>query len=450
MLLYQSENLTVRGQFQAGLNLVAETNLFWDLASRAAGNTAFEADTQWLEGFIEPGLGFERRLGPDSSLFGKLSAVGSYTAGTDAFDTGDVGRFTLEEAYLGYRADLGGGWAIETSLGSRALTLGTGMLIANGGADGFERGALKFGPREAWEMAGILQVSRNRAKATAFYLEPNEMASNDTANRMAGIDLRWDGEGGGFAGLTYLHVLESEAPYPQAAPGGVGAPAFLPGARDGLNTVNFYGRTEPFEGPLEGLALALDAAWQWNDRIDLRAWGGRIKAEYTFAGHPWRPVLSYSYQVFSGDDPKTRRLERFDPLYYDGAPKAWATGSKSAMVFINSNVQAHHLTLAVTPTQRDIITLRYAHVRAHQLRSPVQFGQATRVDFSGGTSTVVSGVTDAHLSDDFFLEYTRVINPHTFLTGGFSISIPGKGIDRASGGDAPNWTGAFLNVVVNY
>ena len=193
------------------------------------------------------------------------------------------------------------------------------------------------------------------------------------------------------------------------------------------------------------------AIWPiWNDEIDLSAWGGRVKAEYTFADQPWRPTLAYSYRVFTGDDPNTGDLERFDPLYYDGSPSAWATGSKSAMVFINSNVQSHNLSLRVTPTPSDILTLRYAHVRAHELRSPVQFGQATRVDISDELSTVVSGVTDAHLSDDVFLEYTRVINPNIYLTGGLSVSFPGDGIKAAAGGDAPSWTGAFLNVVINY
>lgn len=450
MLLHSSGSLTVRSHLRTGVNLVAEDNLFWDLAARAAGNTVFDPDARWGEFFITPGLSFERHLGPGSDILGKVSGVASYTSGRDAFDASDSGRVTLEEAYLGYRTDLSGGWAMEGALGSRALRLGTGMLIANGGADGFERGALKFGPREAWEVAGLLRVSQDGVAATGFYLEPNEMASNDTGNRLAGVDLRRDGEGGAFAGVSYVRVLESEAAYPQAAPGGEGPPTFLPGGRDGVNTLNVYGGDEPFEGILEGLALSADVAYQWSDGIDLRAWGGRIKAEYSLADLPWRPTLGYSFQVFSGDDPDTRSLERFDPLYYDGSPSSWATGSKSAMVFINSNVLAHNVSLRVTPTPRDILTLRYAHVRAHELRSPVQFGQATRLDFSGGLSTVVSGVTDAHLSDDLFLEYTHMINPNVYLTGGVSVSFPGEGIESAAGGDAPDWTGVFLNVVINY
>lgn len=450
MLLHLSDTLSVRGHLRTGVNVVAEQNLFWDLASRATGNNTFDADAEWVEVFIEPGVSFEKRLDADSTFFGKVSTVASYTGDTDAFDATDTGRVTLEEGFLGYRTEFDNGWEIETSGGAQKLRLGTGMLIANGGGDGFERGALKFGPREAWEMTGLLKASRGPLSATGFFLDANEMDSNDQMNELAGADLRWDGENGDCIGVSYINVVHSEAVYPQASVGGIGPPNFVVGGREGLQSLNYYGHTHPFEGPLENLAFALDFAHQWSNDIDLQAYGGRAKVEYTFEDAPWRPVLSYYFQHFSGDDPNTGRLERFDPLYYDGSPSAWATGSKSAMVFINSNVQSHNVSYRVNPTERDIVTLRYAHVRVDELRSPVQFGQATRLSFSGGTSTVVSGVTDAHLSDDFFLEYTRIINPNTFLTGGFSISVPGEGIKAAAGGTAPDWTGFFLNVVINY
>ena len=159
------------------------------------------------------------------------------------------------------------------------------------------------------------------------------------------------------------------------------------------------------------------------------------------------PTLTLGYQSFSGDDPGTTGLERFDPLYCQGSPSAWATGSKSASTFINSNVNALTLALRVQPTPRDTITLRYAHIRANELNSPIQFGQATRVDINGN---VVSGVTDAHLADDLFLEYSRIINRNTFLTAGVSVSVPGTGIDNVVGGSAPIWTGGFINVVFNF
>jgi hypothetical protein len=99
------------------------------------------------------------------------------------------------------------------------------------------------------------------------------------------------------------------------------------------------------------------------------------------------------------------------------------------------------------PTQRDTLTFRYARIGANELNSPIQFGQATRIDLGG---KVVTGVTDAHLADDVFVEWNRVINRNTFLSAGLAASFPGEGIDAVSGGDAPVWTGAFVNVVINF
>ncbi|KUF10806.1 alginate export family protein [Pseudoponticoccus marisrubri] len=447
MLFHQQGGLTVRGHLQFGLNVVAERNLFWDLAATTNPGSGFDPDTNWLEAYIKPGLSFVYQLDAGSEFYGKLSAVSSYTLGTDAFDTGDTGASTLEEAYLGLRGRLGSGLSYDLSLGRRELTLGTGMLIANGATSGFERGALKFGPRKAWERAAIGRLSYANVTGTVFYLDPNELPSTDGENALAGIDLRYDDRGGGYLGMTYVDVLRSNSPYPQAAPGGVGAPTVTPGAREGTRTLGLYGRTPSFDGALENWVFTGEVALQRNDRIDLRAWAGRVTAGYTFAGLPWRPNVTLGYQTFSGDDPDTTTLERFDPLYYQGSPSAWATGSKSASTFINSNVNALSLAVQVKPTRQDTWTLRYAHIRANELNSPVQFGQATRVNVNGN---VVSGVTEAHLADDLFVEYSRIINRNTFLTAGVSASFPGAAIDNVVSGSAAPWTGGFINVVVNY
>jgi hypothetical protein len=447
MLFYDRGGLTVRGHLQYGLNAVAERNLFWDLATTTNPGSGFDPDTNWLEGYIKPGVSLEYRFDRDAVLYGKLSSVSSYTWGTDAFDTGDVGATTLEEAYLAIRGKLGSGPSYDLSVGPRELTLGTGMLIANGATSGFERGALKFGPRKAWEMAATGRLSHDTITGTAFYLDPNELPSKDGNNELAGFDLRHDDPRGGYLGMTFVSVLDSDSPYPQAAPGGVGAPTVTPGARKDTRTLGLYAKTNPFEGRLENWSFTAEIARQWNDRIDLEAWAGRATAGYIFADLPWSPSVTLGYQTFSGDDPKTATLERFDPLYYQGSPSAWATGSKSASTFINSNVNALTLALRMQPTERDTLTLRYAHIRANELNSPVQFGQATRVDVNGN---VLSGVTDPHLADDLFLEYSRIINRNMFLTAGVSVSFPGAGIANVTGGSADPWTGGFLNVVINF
>lgn len=446
-ILFQDEGWTVRWHFQAGLNAVAERNLFWDLAAITAPGSGFAPDTDWLEGYIKPGISFDRQLAGGATIYGKLSAVSSYTWGTDAFDTGNTGASTLEEAYLGLRGDLGPGSSFDVSLGARELALGTGMIVSNGATSGFSRGALKFGPRKAWERAAIGRIMSGDITTTAFFIDPNELPDNDGQNELAGLDLRHDDPRGGYLGASYVAVLQSSSPYPQAAPGGVGAPSIIAGGRDGTRTMTLYAKTNTLSGALENWVFTTDLAYQWNDRIDLRSWAGRATAGYSFAGLGWTPSLTLGYQSFSGDDPATTRLERFDPLYYQGSPSAWATGTKSASTFINSNVNALTLTLQLKPTRQDSLSLRYAHIRANERNSPIQFGQATRIDADGN---LVSGVTQPHLADDLFLEYSRILNRNMFLTAGVSVSAPGAGIDAVLGRNASPWTGGFVNVVINF
>ncbi len=446
---YDEGPLTLRWHFQGGLYFATEGNLFWDLANATGAGAGFDPDKSWQEAFIKPGISFEYNLESGAVVYGKLSAVSSYTFGTDPFEEGDNGETTLEEAYLATRGgspDL----SYDLSIGAREFRLGTGMLIANGATSGFERGALKFGPRKAWERSVTAELSSGGITGSAFYLDPNELPSTDGENELAGFDVRYDGQGGRYLGTTFVTVLNSETPYPQAAPGGVGAPSILTGAREGTETLAFYGGTGALGGAWENWSFTADLAVQRNGDIDLEAWAGRVQASYNFADIAWSPRVTLGYQSFSGDDPNTPELERFDPLYYEGSPSAWATGSKSASTFINSNVNALSLAVQMRPSARDTITARYAHIRANELRSPIQFGQATRVDTSGTGANVVSGVTDAHLADDVFIEYVRVINPNTFLTVGVAVSFPGSGIENIVGADADPWTGAFVNVFFNF
>lgn len=448
-VFHRSETTAWRWHLQAGINGVAEQNLFWNLAAITEAGRDYDPDKAWLELYVKPGLSFERTLASGATFYGKLSAVASATLGTDAFDDTDNSATTLEEANVGLRGKTEGRLSYDVSIGRSELKLGTGMLIANGGSSGFERGALKFGPRKAWDRAVIARVGSGNLAGTAFYLSPNEVPSSESENKLAGLDVRYDDPRGGYLGTTVLSVLNSESSYPQAAPGGIGAPIVIPGARDGTRTLNVYAKSNPLSA-LPNWTFTAEVAFQRNDRIDLEAWAGRVQAAYAFQNQPWSPTLTYSFQTFSGDDPVTSKLERFDPLYYEGNPNAWSTGSKSSMTFINSNLQAHLIALRVQPTQRDTVTLRYAHIRANELGSPIQFGQATREIDTGNGAIVVAGVTDAHLADDLFLEYNRVLSPRMFLTAGVAISAPGRGIRIVTAGDDPNWTGGFVNIVVNY
>lgn len=451
MVLARTDDTEVRAHVEAGANLVAENNLFWEFAESVAGNSEFNSDARWFEFYVKPGITFRHETGGKTAFYGGASVVTSVTVGTDAFDAGNNGQTTVEELYLGLQSGEKKTGQVDLSFGAREWKAGTGMLLANGGSSGFSRGALKLGPRRAWRVAGLVSGTVGGFTGTAFYLDPNEAPDNDTDTSVAGFDLRYDGQAGNFAGVTLGKVVRSRAPYPKAAPGGIGVPSIIEGARDGLEFLTAYARIAPDSGPLANAWLALDLALERNERIDLRAWAGRVQVGYTFASHRWRPSISYVYQTFSGDDPTTTRLERFDPLYYEGNPSAWSTGSKSSMVFINSNVNAHQLVMRISPSKRDTVTARIARISANKLGSPIQFGQATRLEFVDGIANPITGVTRAHLSDDLYLEYSRVVTPNIYLTAGVSVSTPGAGINSiVPSRDAPHWSGGFVNLIVNY
>lgn len=450
MMLISNETTTLRARAEIGLQFAAEEDLFWNLDDVTTPAENFDNDRYWWEGYIKPGLDLKSQITPEILLYGGLSAVASGTLEKDAFAAGNTGRVTLEEGYGGLQYKPRDHLLFDISAGPQEYKVGNGMLISNGASNGFERGALKLGPRKAFAMTGIGRVTSNDIKTELFYLDANELPDNDSGNQMVGLNVIWQPEQERHLGLTYGNVVQSGTPYPKAPPGGSGIPSILPGAREGLNFVHGYGRWSPLKNDLPNLWIAGDLAHEWNEDIDLKAWGGRAEIGYHFKDVRWQPRLSYHYQYFSGDDPDTQALERFDPLFYEGNPDAWSTGSKSSMVFINTNVNAHQITLGFTPTEKDIVTIYAAYIQASELRSPLQFGQATRLSFSSGAPDLVTGVTSSHLSNDILVKHTHILNDSTYLTMGYSASFPGKGMDEMVGGDAPIWAGIFANVVFNF
>jgi hypothetical protein len=106
------------------------------------------------------------------------------------------------------------------------------------------------------------------------------------------------------------------------------------------------------------------------------------------------------------------------------------------------------VSASITPTPADTFTVRIHRIEADQLRSPIQFGQATRVE-GDQVDNPITGVTRRHLSDDLYFEYFRVLSPNLFLTAGFSVSNPQAGI-KSIVADAPVWSGAYVNLIANY
>lgn len=439
---------SIKFAVEAGAQVVAQSNAFWNLAAGLAPTANFDPNPVWGEFYIEAGATVEQPIGSSKLKLG-VSAVAAQTVGRDIFDARGQGRLVLEDAYAALRFNLGGDdKALTLSGGAQSFKLGSGMLIGEGGVDGFERGALIFGPRSAWEMTGIAKLELGRVTVQGFHLNPRELDSGDSRTIVNGASAEVKIGTNGTVGMAYGHVPRSEAPYIQAAPGGAGAPAFIFNGRDGLSFVQTWFKVSPIES-LPTLYISGDYARQRNGDINLKAWAGRIEVGNTFVKAPWMPTLSYSFTTFTGDDPATPELERFDPLFYDGAQAGWATGTNGSFVLINSNLRAHRLSLVATPSPRDIVTFRAVTISANKLFSPIQFGQATRPSLALGAPGVVTGVSARHLSNDILFEYTRVLTPNIFATLAVGHSWVGDGLRSLTPG-LVDWTGGLFNIVVKY
>jgi hypothetical protein len=89
----------------------------------------------------------------------------------------------------------------------------------------------------------------------------------------------------------------------------------------------------------------------------------------------------------------------------------------------------HRISAQFVATPADFLTIQYNGFRASELRSPLQFGQATRPDCGAGGCTLIAGVTDAALSQDLYGAWTHVFNPHLNATIFAVTSVPGRGLE---------------------
>jgi len=293
----------------------------------------------WGESYIKPAISATFGVGK-SELFGKLSAVGERTFGTSApLASAEASSFQLEDAYLGWRSgtSLGiGENALELTLGSAQYTIGHGMLLWDGGAEGGTRGGYWSNVRKAWKLAAIGRFKPGSSTIEAFYLKRNELPESHKDNRLWGVNYELAAGESSTFGATYMKFNAD--------------PVELP-VRNGESVVNLRAYTAPF-GALPDLSFELEYAREENgDAFRSNAWTAQASYELSTVG--WKPKLSYRYAFFQGDDPATPRNEGFDSLFtgfYDWG--AWWQGEIAGeYALINSNLVSHQLRLHLAPSE---------------------------------------------------------------------------------------------------
>jgi hypothetical protein len=292
----------------------------------------------WAESYVKPAISGSFGLGK-SELFGKLSAVGERTfAAPPPLVGNESSSFQVEDAYLGWRSgtSLGiGENALEFTLGSAQYTIGHGMLLWDGGAEGGERGGYWSNVRKAWRLAAIGRFKPGSSTIEVFYLERNELPESHLDNRLWGANYELALGDTNTLGASYMKFSANpeELPY-----------------RDGEGVFNLRAYIAPF-GALPDLSFELEYAREENgDLLKSNAWTGL--AAYELSTVAWKPKLSYRYAYFEGDKPGTSTNEAFDSLFtgfYDWG--TWWQGEIAGEYFlINSNLISHELRIHFTPS----------------------------------------------------------------------------------------------------
>jgi hypothetical protein len=295
---------------------------------------------QWFEGYVKPALSGRYQFKSTTELYGKISAVGERTYGSVPAAFGeDVSSFQAEDLYIGWRSgsllDRLGENALDFSVGREQYTLGHGMLLFDGAAEGGSRGGYWTNARKAFQFAAIGRVKPGRHLVESFYLDRDELAESDSGSRLWGTNYELTLGEDTTLGATYMKWFADPAVKPE---------------RDGLNVFNVRAYATPI-ARVPDLSFEFEYAAERNgDVLHSNAW--TLQGTYEFGGVGWTPTLTYRYAFFQGDNPLTRRSEAFDPLFpgfYDWG--SWWQGEIAGEYFLaNSNLKSHLVRAHVSPS----------------------------------------------------------------------------------------------------
>jgi hypothetical protein len=250
----------------------------------------------------------------------------------------DQSSFLPEDLMIGWRSGAAfesiGENVLDMSIGRLPYTLGHGLLIWDGSAEGGSRGGYWSNARKAYEFAAIVRFKPQNHTLESFYLAKDDLPENHTGSRVWGVNYEYDlGERSTFA-ATYMKW--------QAKPE-------VERQRDDLNVFNVRAYTAPIPTATD-LSFEFEYAAERNgEALHSHAW--IAQAAYEISTVRWTPRLSYRYALFEGDDPATTRNEAFDPLFlgfFDWG--AWWQGEIAGEYFlVNSNLTSHQLRLHIAP-----------------------------------------------------------------------------------------------------
>lgn len=369
------------------------------------------ADTDsWLEVGFEPQFSLETPLA-GGTLFGKLSVVYTGTFSDDAsgltIGANDTYHIDTEQGHIGWKiGDLFSGLeddVFSISIGRQDYVIGTGLLIADGGGDGGNRGGWYLGMRKAFKRSAIARIESKELLAEAFYLE-NQPRSGGIEGDASGANLEYRFGDTVTLGGTYILADAKE----------------IPGA-DELDV--FSGRAT--WKPLTGFTLSGEFAHQESDQIEADGW--YAQAAYEAKDLPWSPVFSYRYARFDGDDPDTATNENFRSVAYGYTDYGfWYQGEITGNYPLgNNNLISHMLRVKAQATEKLTLNLIYYNFTLDE------------------PSALDPGVTSDDWGDEVNFIADWAATDKIYVIGVVGALFPGEAAEQWVGGD-DNWYYSML------
>ncbi|MCI0517154.1 MAG: alginate export family protein [Woeseiaceae bacterium] len=368
-----------------------------------------ENTDSWLELGFEPQISLEAPLGK-GTFFGKLSAVFTDTFGDDAsgltIGADDTHDTSIEQGHIGWKvSDLFSGLeddSFSIAIGRQDYSIGTGLLINDGGGDGGNRGGWYLGMRKAFKNSAIARIASKELLAEAFYLE-NQPRAGGVEGDVAGGNIEYHFGDALTLGGTYLLADANIS---------------------GMDTLDVYSGRATWI-PIAGFTLSGEYVYQESDEIEANGW--YAQAAYEAKGLPWTPVFSYRYATFDGDDPDTATDENFRSIAYGYTDYgSWYQGEITGNYPLgNGNLTSHLLRAKMKASEKVTLNLMYYNF---SLVEP---------------STLGTGVSSDDWGDevDFIVDWQAT--DKIYVIGVAAVLFPGDAAKQWVGGD-DNWLYSML------
>jgi len=400
----------------------------------------------WIEQGLVPAVDAQFSLKENGMLRSRISVAWSGTyLGTDGAGStlnnqghaNNQSNATLEDAYLGWTsgnlfADSLGKDAVDLSFGSQSYQIGpsgpdgdgygSGFLFYNAGADGQKRGGFWLGLRNSFQITGMAKLNTGELNAEVVYLRSDELSNVNTS--VVGTRLVYD----------LGKVLDMK--FARLSGGYYYLPKSDDDRRDGLNVVNLGLDVKPLADILPGLRFAGEFVYENNSKQN-KSWALWADVGYTFENASWKPMVSYRYAKFTGDNDGGSN-NNFDPLFYGFNDwNEWYLGEISGEYLTqNANLEAHIWRVKSSPL--DSLTLNFFWIY-QRLDNTVGGGLSPRPPIS----PKAGNIQDKDLSHeiDFIADYT--FNKHLQFSLVAAYLFPLSGGEDFFGGDS-TWQNYML------